>query len=545
MMKDNFARFMALDALDKTSEAELADVRVGADGTTYENAGTAVRTQIGELKEDLGELEITWFDGKYVFLDGSIKTESTYSYAEIDVSSISNVSIMIKTYLGYFAKYGFYDENNSIIKVLPSESVDRDIYTFNDVVPSNATKLRISCETSRKNYFNLSVSNVMYTLGNNLFALKKNLTIEDINYSVVENYFINESGGTTYLSGYNCSDYVYVVPNSVVQISHVFLNVSSSIAFYDENKNFVSIFDETGISEKLNVTVTVTVPSNCCYIRWSFNSSYNPIAKYISDVMYFDGRKEYEDTLTTLKDIENKYRVKYKNLFNTIKKPVISIVDDDSNATYIPALKALCDSKGIKMSFGVIYTLLQSNSNLLELLKTYQSEGFHIMNHPDIDNGKWQESSSTYDIAFAENHIVKSISYLKTQGFIDCEHIVSPGGAHGMELQEVYKKWCDSAIGYNNNAINVLNGDGKYDIHRVFIDANHDLNFYKNKIDAAYSKNGWLIIGTHSWEVVPSETLMQLLSDVIDYAISKGMEFKTYNRVIKDRTLIYDFYRMF
>lgn len=59
-MKDNFARFMALDALDKTSEAELADVRVGADGTTYENAGTAVRTQIGELKEDLVDLQ----DGK-------------------------------------------------------------------------------------------------------------------------------------------------------------------------------------------------------------------------------------------------------------------------------------------------------------------------------------------------------------------------------------------------------------------------------------------------------------------------------------------------
>lgn len=59
MMRDNIARFMALDALDKTSEAELADVRVGADGTIYENAGTAVRTQIGELKNDLVELATT------------------------------------------------------------------------------------------------------------------------------------------------------------------------------------------------------------------------------------------------------------------------------------------------------------------------------------------------------------------------------------------------------------------------------------------------------------------------------------------------------
>lgn len=39
-----------------TGDAELRDIRVGADGKTYNNAGEAVREQVGSLKEDLANL---------------------------------------------------------------------------------------------------------------------------------------------------------------------------------------------------------------------------------------------------------------------------------------------------------------------------------------------------------------------------------------------------------------------------------------------------------------------------------------------------------
>ena len=69
-----------IDSLSKLSEgsttgdAELIDLRIGADGVTYGNAGTAVRTQISELKGDIVDLidittnaETSWVEvGEYL-----------------------------------------------------------------------------------------------------------------------------------------------------------------------------------------------------------------------------------------------------------------------------------------------------------------------------------------------------------------------------------------------------------------------------------------------------------------------------------------------
>ena len=44
---------------EKADESELADLRIDVDGVAHENAGEAVRTQINQVKSDLGNLRFS------------------------------------------------------------------------------------------------------------------------------------------------------------------------------------------------------------------------------------------------------------------------------------------------------------------------------------------------------------------------------------------------------------------------------------------------------------------------------------------------------
>ena len=76
--KSRIDNLLTAETLDANSE--LIDIRVGYDGTTYDSAGDAVRTQVNELKDDLDE----WYTiTLYRLVEVARKVSSKYTRSKV------------------------------------------------------------------------------------------------------------------------------------------------------------------------------------------------------------------------------------------------------------------------------------------------------------------------------------------------------------------------------------------------------------------------------------------------------------------------------
>ena len=314
VQKQRIDNIVALPDGSTTGDAELTDIRVGADGVTYDTAGTAVREQVSSLKEDITGYRLSQNDKfKSNLLDGVKINEGVW----LDANNVEHTSDAYKKYFTsdyidvdertpyQLICHGdtwaiFYDKNkNPIDGASYYTNVNKILYQGK---LGDAKYLRVSGKIENEyntiivNNHNLYVDSNLNSVIDGLFSKKYLL---DTTNALNKGYYAIWTDGLWKPSErYATTRYLKLPKNSS------FISVSNyeftddhlvSYAFYDDKYNFINGDYNKNLLE---------VPTNAEYIALSFRE--NDIPKVYASIE--SEAKNETNILTVSKAIDSKYK---------------------------------------------------------------------------------------------------------------------------------------------------------------------------------------------------------------------------------------------
>ena len=418
----------------------------------------------------------------------------------------------------------FYDKDLNFISCLEKESGEYDINFDELEKPEGAVYCRVNSLVRLDcKYIPSYIDSIMSTLDGKLNKdsisyLKNTPPIIDSSNTTLGGFYKN---GGVFVSR---EDYSYskinVLKGSKIHISNLIGNGPAvAIPGYNKDDNYVGdVISAGGLTSS---EFDIQIPYNVDKIILSFINGKYPILSYEKD---------------KIPTIEETLNVDLSTLgVKSSKMPIITWIDDDCNYDGIQNVKTICDSLGIKAVFAAISL---ENEELKQRLIEYQNDGHQIVCHASGNHWKVWDSSS-FDSAQVEKDMIKILLQMKENNIINSDYMIYPYGAYNDDIELLARKYFKAGVSIDNKS-NHIADNGKYNIHRVFIENTHDLDYYKNIIDTAIQNGDWLVFGTHSAAAIGTWDT-DLVTDVFSYAKEKA-KIMTLSQALSYRNVLYDFF---
>lgn len=232
--------------------------------------------------------------------------------------------------------------------------------------------------------------------------------------------------------------------------------------------------------------------------------------------------EEYNYKYDTINNSQDSYVLPCRNAHQSLRRPIVTFVCDDGWQDDYYKLAPISEKHQVPFASAIF-----DGSTLTEWQEYYlQNElGWEFVSHPE--NAPLADKATEAAIIKA---MIDTNEYLTNRG-LKYYNIVYPYGSSDERVRRLAKKYyrcgCTTNAGINTGVVPSFyldrwpmgygNGD------------NNTLNFFKSKVDATVAANGWLIFMLHPHMEQHTETLTQIIDDLITYIKSIDVEIMTLN----------------